>query len=199
MLRYFTSRELALKFKINLARWKRWSRVFLPPDPLGGLQSGYARQYSIDQTFCVYLGGILVSELRFSIPEAQLILRDLTPWLGAAGIYLNEKADRDLIDRQLKLIQDCLIFIRLANSHNAGQIIEYAIHGELSGQASDHDADTLKIRKTVTFSISGLPAIPVDAPWLHLRVLNISNILSEFVSALGIDRGLYPIELFSKK
>ena len=199
MLRYFTSRELALKFNINLARWKRWSRAFLPPDPLGGLQSGYARQYSIDQTFCVYLGGILVSDLRFSIPEAQTILRDLTSWLGAVGIYLNEKSDRALIERQLEPIRDCLVLIRAANSDNAGQIIEYAIHGEISRQVSDHDAEPLKIRKTVTFSISGLPAFSAEAPWLHLRVLNFSNILSEFVSALGIDRGLYPIELFSKK
>lgn len=81
MLKYYLNRELAMRLDIPLSRWKRWSREFLPPDPLGGLQSGFARQYSIRDAFVVYLAGYLVSCQAYSIPEARQILHDLNGWL----------------------------------------------------------------------------------------------------------------------
>ena len=81
MLKYFLNRELSKRFGIPLGRWKRWSREFLPPDPLGGLQSGYARQFSVRDAFLVYLAGYLVSSQAYSIPEARQILHDLNDWL----------------------------------------------------------------------------------------------------------------------
>ena len=81
MLKYFQNRELSHRLGIPLNRWKRWSREFLPPDPLGGLQSGYARQYSLKDAFRVYFAGYLVSGLGYSIPEARRILKDLNGWL----------------------------------------------------------------------------------------------------------------------
>ena len=81
MLKFYLNRDLSARLGIPLSRWKRWSREFLPPDPLGGHQSGYARQYSTKDAFLVYLAGFLVSTLGFSIPAARQILHDLTPWL----------------------------------------------------------------------------------------------------------------------
>ena len=89
MIIFYTNQELSRRFNLKLSRWKRWSREFLLPDPLGGLQSGYARQYNIDQAFTVYLGGYLVAELKFTIPEARLILKDLHHWLVEKRFYLN--------------------------------------------------------------------------------------------------------------
>ena len=80
-INFYTNRQLSRDLGINLAKWKRWSREFLPPDPLGGMQSGYARQYSMKEAFTVHLGGYLVSGLRFSIPEARKILGDLSAWI----------------------------------------------------------------------------------------------------------------------
>ena len=77
MIKFYSNKELSQAFKINLAKWKRWSREFLPPDPLGGLQSGFARQYNLDEAFTVYLGGYLVGKMKFTIPESKQILRDL--------------------------------------------------------------------------------------------------------------------------
>ena len=82
MLKFYLNRDLSARLGIPLSRWKRWSREFLPPDPLGGHQSGYARQYSTKDAFLVYLAGFLVSTLGFSIPAARQILHDLTPWLS---------------------------------------------------------------------------------------------------------------------
>ena len=89
MIKYYTNRELSEKLGSKLAKWKRWSREFLPPDPLGGMQSGYARQYMPDEAFTVYLGGHLVAALRFTIPGARQILQDLQTWRSESGINFN--------------------------------------------------------------------------------------------------------------
>lgn len=87
MIYYYTNRELAQKLEINLARWKRWSRSFLPPDPLGGMQSGYARQYLFKDLFKVFFGGYLLGHLKLSVPDSRKVLDDLSPWLGKNGFF----------------------------------------------------------------------------------------------------------------
>lgn len=84
---YFKSKYLSERLDINSAKWKRWTREFLQPDPLGGYQSGYARQFSCKDAFRVFLAGHLVGEQRFSIPEARQILSDLNAWLKKQGFY----------------------------------------------------------------------------------------------------------------
>lgn len=93
MIYYYTNRELSKKLEVNLARWKRWSRSFLPPDPLGGLQSGYARQYIFKDLFKVYLGGYLLSHLKLSVMQSRQVLDDLSPWLKKNGILDLNGAD----------------------------------------------------------------------------------------------------------
>lgn len=87
MIHYYTNREISEKLEINLARWKRWSRSFLPPDPLGGMQSGYARQYNFKDLFKVFLGGHLLSHLKLSVPDSLQVLADLSPWLKKNGFF----------------------------------------------------------------------------------------------------------------
>jgi hypothetical protein len=88
MIHYFSNREISQKLEINLARWKRWSRSFLPPDPLGGMRSGYARQYLFRDVIKVYLGGHLISHLKMSVPQSATVVNDLLPWLKKNG-YLD--------------------------------------------------------------------------------------------------------------
>jgi len=85
MVIFYSNRDISERLGIRLTKWKRWSREFLPPDPLGGLRSGYARQYSIDQAFIVFLGGHLVADMHFSIPEAKKIAADLAGWFEKQG------------------------------------------------------------------------------------------------------------------
>jgi hypothetical protein len=94
---YYQSKELSIRLGINLAKWKRWSRDFLPPDPLGGLQSGVARQFNLKDAFKVYFGGYLVGELKFTIPDAVKISTDLSTWLNKNGFYnLQPQARQEL-------------------------------------------------------------------------------------------------------
>lgn len=101
---YFNSRYLSKKLDVNLAKWKRWVREFLPPDPLGGLQSGYARQFNFKEAFRVYLGGELIGSLRFSIHEARRILDELEPALKEKGFYNLYPQKRGTVEDGLWLV-----------------------------------------------------------------------------------------------
>ena len=106
MIKFYVNRELSEKLAIRLSRWKRWSREFLPPDPLGGLQSGYARQYTIDQAFIVFLGGYLVADLHFSIPEAKQIVKELSPWIKTRKkAFSGKPADMIFEDTQVYIFR----------------------------------------------------------------------------------------------
>jgi len=120
MIKFFTNKELAFKLNINLARWKRWSREFLPPDPLGGLQSGYARQYNPDEAFTVILGGHLVGELKFTIPDARQIIHDLNNWLVEHEFYFNYSGGANLPIKKAFPVKNYQIAIIKKNIADAG-------------------------------------------------------------------------------
>ena len=105
MIKFYTNRQLSQWLGINLAKWKRWSREFLPPDPLGGMQSGYARQYNLGEAFITALGGHLVGHLKYSVPEAKQIIQDLKSWLRARNFLamgMNGKSAGDDPDHPIE-------------------------------------------------------------------------------------------------
>ena len=133
MIKFYTNRELSQKLKLNLARFKRWSREFLPPDPLGGIQSGYARQYSIDNAFTVYLGGYLVGELKYTILEAKKVLEDLKRWLRENDFYINTKNAEKIGSHKKKLVKEYIIFILRDNDlEKYSEKFSYRIRGIIS-------------------------------------------------------------------
>jgi len=133
MIKFYSNRELSQKLKINHARFKRWSREFLPPDPLGGMQSGYARQYSIDNAFTVYLGGQLVGDLKYTIPEAKIILADLKNWLKEKDFYINTENSRKTGSAAKDLVKEYIIYILRENDlKNSSGRFSYRIRGIIS-------------------------------------------------------------------
>lgn len=80
-----THRELAELFKIDLLKWKRWSREFIPPDPAAGRQAGIARDLTPSEALLVFLGGRLVEWHRLRIEETRNVLRQLVPWMKTHG------------------------------------------------------------------------------------------------------------------
>lgn len=93
---YYNSRYISNALGIKLAKWKRWAREFLPPDPLSGQQSGYARNFNIKDAFHVYLAGYLAGTMSFGIAQARQIMADLLPTLKQRGyhvLHANELSD----------------------------------------------------------------------------------------------------------
>jgi len=144
---YYQSKYLSQKLEINLAKWKRWSRAFLPADALGGLQSGVARQFNLKEAFKVYLGGFLVGELKFTIPEAIKIMSDLSSWLKARGFYhLQPQISRSASDaRSAHHIYICCL------SHNR---FAYTIRTIIANTSSDTDRRQETYTQTLLHTLS---------------------------------------------
>jgi hypothetical protein len=139
MISIFTNRELSKKFGINLAKWKRWSREFIAPDPLAGLQSGYARQYYLNDAFRIYLGGHLVSDLKFSVPDAVKILADLDKWLDQAGFCFDIKGETKTKKGLDALVDNHSVLI----TKETENCFRYCARGLISRRQIDHKGFTV--------------------------------------------------------
>jgi hypothetical protein len=192
MITFFTNRELSKRLNINLAKWKRWSREFLPPDPLGGLQSGYARQYHPDQAFTVFLGGHLVGDLKFSIPEAVQIMKDLKPWLTDKGFFFEPKGYAVTYKGIDALVQRYIIFImREKGTDNRFKFI-YTARGIITNEPVMYKGfEVMKKLYVETFFNSDTEKVS-GSDMNVVKTLNISATLKDFVDATGLDRTRYP-------
>jgi len=180
MIKYFTNRELSQKLEIKLAKWKRWSREFLPPDPLGGLQSGYARHYHPDEVFSVYLGGCLVADLKFSIPEAKRVLSDLETWLEKNGFRFNAEPPQK--QSASELAKRYLIRVL----RNKEQEFWYEIRGIVAHEKQiyqDVKLNTELYEKTV---IDHLGVQQDDSEVNHYKGINITHLLIDFLKRLDL-------------
>ena len=193
MIKFFTNRELSQRLGINLAKWKRWSREFLPPDPLGGLQSGYARQYNPNQAFTVHLGGHLVANGKFSIPETKQILQDLHEWLRNNGFYFDVKGPVDFSKGAQHLVRKTIVFIIKSKHTTAGlPKFHYIIRGIVSTTAVRHEGhDMMQALYTETFINCDDADPSADLATNTAKTLNISDFLQRFVNGVGLDVSHY--------
>jgi hypothetical protein len=186
MIKFYKNQELSQKFNIKLSRWKRWSREFLPPDPLGGLQSGYARQYNPDQAFTVFLGGYLVGDLKFTIPEARFILHDLHDWLVAHRFYFDFTGSAPVTKENSFAIQYYQIAIcRNVYADTGDTAFLYFIKTVIEDECIDVRGDPVHQKRFIQLSInSGENAAQLNEV-AGYRVLNISLLRNRFLNALN--------------
>ena len=193
MITFFTNRELSRKLNINLAKWKRWSREFLPPDPLGGMQSGYTRQYHPDQAFTVYLGGYLVADLKFAIPEARQILNDLEAWFRDTGFLFAARGYTATEKRVEARIKKYIIYILCKNRRDSGVEFSYAVRGIIANEP-DVCQGVQVMKELYEETRMGPPVESFSTRDAHItKVLDITNVLMRFVEATGLDRNHYPV------
>ena len=173
---YYKSRHLSEKLNINLAKWKRWSRDFLSPDPLGGLQSGVARQFSLKDAFKVYFGGYLVGELKFTIPDAKRVIADLSPWLKEMGFFSHET--------QMKQAE----MVRMPEYHlyiysNPEGSWSYVIRAIMSSSELDDvgSMSEIYVRKTVNTAVDPLTTADINGAY----VIAITRLFYNFIHKIG--------------
>lgn len=183
MLRFYTNQELSRRFNVPVARWKRWAREFLPPDPLGGLQSGYARRYSVDDALTVFLAGVLVADLKFGIPEARVILTDLNPWLQHGGIFTESDPRKRTDAIPWSQIVDLSIEIQ-RRPPDAGRApgFQYRLRGLLQRSAL---GESVWQERYVEMRH---PDDSLPAERFRGALLRVTDALRYFVDALGVDR-----------
>ncbi|MFC1811819.1 hypothetical protein ACFL03_03950 [Thermodesulfobacteriota bacterium] len=192
MIKFYTNRELSQKLEINLAKWKRWSREFLPPDPLGGLQSGYARQFNPNEAFAVYLGGHLVADLKFTIPEAKTILQDLKGWLVARGFQFDTKGNSEPKEGVESLVKRYRIFIiRYQGAPENEKDLCYNIRGLISNRSVEHMGFQVMEERYFETSI-GRQTVDIESMSTDsVKVLNINGVLERFIDKLQQGRENY--------
>ena len=191
MIKFFTNRELSDRLGIKLAKWKRWSREFLPPDPLGGMQSGYARQFNPDQAFTVFLGGHLVADLKFSIPEANKIIKDLDKWLSEKGFFFDPRG-HSVFDKDVDaLIKKYIIFIRREKGLDKRFKFIYTARGIISNEPIQHKGFEMMKKLYVETSVNHGPEKPSEMDMNVVKTLYITGMLSDFVDAVGLERNRY--------
>lgn len=190
MIKFYTNRELSEKLDVNIAKWKRWSREFLPPDPLGGMQSGYARQYTTDDSLTVYLGGHLVSELKYTIPEAKIILNDLQKWLMNNGFYINSESKRKYKENVNELITKHIIYIiRAKNSNNNSNNFFYRVRGIISDKPIDYRGFKIREERYVEISMGQKGEGNTTYDMKTAKILNITEIHRYFKVCLADGTG----------
>ncbi|MFC1798401.1 hypothetical protein ACFLZL_01160 [Thermodesulfobacteriota bacterium] len=186
MIKYYSNRELSDKLNINLAKWKRWSREFLPPDPLGGLQSGYARQYHPNDAFTVFLGGQLVSALRYTIPETRIILSDLKQWLLDKRFYLDLEEDAAPIDKIDPFVCEYRVFINKEMRKNVPSThFNYIIRGIISDEPSEHNGFSIRNEKYIETRIDITDKNAARLPPSGVKILYITEIYRCFTDDLA--------------
>ena len=186
MIHYYTNREISEKLEINLARWKRWSRSFLPPDPLGGMQSGYARQYAFKDLFKVYLGGYLLSHLKLSVSDSLHVLTDLTPWLKKNGFFDLNGATVSAAGKAGKLDGYRIFFcpVRTAGVKN-GSGLRYLIRKTVRiqfGESATCLQTTETYEETLIHSDNASGSVLLDDPDVHM--INLSALIAVLVHKL---------------
>ena len=191
MIKFFTNRQISKRLDINLARWKRWSREFIPPDPLGGMQTGYARQYHPDEAFNVHLGGHLVSDLKFAIPEAKQILADLQGWLADNGFYFNVKGGAISQNGVEALIKEYIVFITKERLPDNADRIRYTLRGIISQKPVHYQNFEVMEELYAQTEIGLLPDKPVGAGMHVVNTLKINVVLNNFVTRMDLDRSCY--------
>jgi len=191
MIKFFTNREVSKRLDINLSKWKRWSREFLPPDPLGGMQSGFARQYSPDGAFTVYFAGHLVADLKFTIPEAKQIIKDLHEWFAEKGFYFDSGNRVTAAQGVNPLIKKYIIFIEREKDPGNTVRFLYTIRGVISNEPVIYNG--VEIMKELYMETSiGLPPKKKSTIDMNIvKVLYISDLLNTFIVRLNLNRSRY--------
>jgi hypothetical protein len=100
-----TNKILSDALDIPLYKMRRWTKELLPPDPKATRRSGYARKFSNNDGFFVYLGGWLVSTYGIVFNDARKIVELLKPWLLRIGLVpdIPDNAKREGIDSKIKV------------------------------------------------------------------------------------------------
>jgi hypothetical protein len=158
------------------------------------MQSGVTRQYSIDDAFKVFLGGHLVSAIKFTIPEAKKILHDLQEWLAGVGIYQNTGGDMENGTRPMTPVKHYMIFIQPQPAVSDQPIdFLYSIRGIIADTTVQHKAILVRQERYIETVIPPQENERAVSETAGVKVLNITAVLEQFVECLDIPKTLYDI------
>ena len=75
------NRKFAEMTHHNYQKVRRWSREIFGIDPRAGQSQGFAREYTIEQAFLLYLAAHLISDRKVGIQDTKKIIQHVGYWL----------------------------------------------------------------------------------------------------------------------
>jgi hypothetical protein len=149
------------------------------------LQSGYARQYNPDEAFTVDLGGHLLGDLKFSVPETKQILIDLHPWLLDHEFYFfvsnTPESDKN---GTCEINHYQLIIANRAIRRDKECGLSYWARGIISVDSIDLNGNPVQREHFLETSIGPKESKSVRMNAESYRVLNISVFRKNFLNQL---------------
>lgn len=184
MIKLYTNRELSEKLGINLAKWKRWSREFLPPDSLGGMQSGFARQYYFKDALNVMLGGHLVGDLHFSVYEARRIIEDLKDWLNEKGFYQSPEENLNDLASESQILKYRIFIHQQFEPDKGPPIFIYKIRNVIFNQSVVHHGDEAREERYMEYVINSDGKEMVAKEMGYEKILDMTSLYTYFIGRL---------------
>jgi hypothetical protein len=89
-----TSQTLAEITGFPYGKIRRHVKETFPRDVRATLQSGYAREYSLQDGYYIFLVVHLVASLKITAPEVKIILESVRDWLTEKGLFPGEDERR---------------------------------------------------------------------------------------------------------
>lgn len=176
-----TNQILGDKWNENLAKVRRWTREFLGPDSRAKMQSGYSRELSLEEAFEVFLGGHLVSALKFEVHEAKTIIGDLRKWIKEKGLYPGKryaKARRE---------HPHFFHVHILRTWDSGDFYYELRELLYYGPDLDKGDPDLMMERYRIKVINPKSALP---DWRNVRILGVTELLIDFNRRLKGEEGL---------
>jgi hypothetical protein len=155
-----TNQTLADITGVPYGKIRRHVKETLPADMRATLQSGYAREYSLQDGYFIYLVVHLVADLKVTAPEAKFILNSIKDWLTDKRLFPGEDAQGWLNSQadcyEIQIMREtvgtgfcCVAIKRLKKEiiEEPSTYREEYILEKISGNCDDVDALNLRLLK----------------------------------------------------
>jgi hypothetical protein len=139
------------------------------------------------------LGGHLVADLKFSIPEANQIIKDLNKWMSEKGFFFDPRGHSAFDKGMDALIKKYIIFIRRKKGLDKSFDFIYTARGIISNEPVQHKGFEMMKKLYVETSVIQEPEESSEVDRNVVKTLYITGILTDFIDALGLDRTRYAV------
>jgi hypothetical protein len=132
-----------------------------------------------------------VSDLKFTIPEAKQIVKDLHSWFAEKGFYFDSRSDATVNQGVDQLIKKYIIFIEREKDPDKTISFIYTIRGIISNEPVNYNGFEIMKELYMETSIGLQPKKMSKIDINIVKVLNITDVLNSFVVRLNLNRSRY--------
>jgi len=132
-----------------------------------------------------------VADLKFTIPEAKQIVKDLHSWFAEKGFYFNARSNGTVNQGEDKLVKKYIIVIEREKDPGNAIGFMYTIRGIISNEPVNYNGFEI-MKELYRETTIGLPPKKISTIDMNIvNLLNITDVLNSFVVRLNLNRSRY--------